>query len=52
MTGRFRLNLPALGFYSTMETIIAQAAMLLLVAAFVWTRSINRRGLKYAKVAT
>ena len=43
------INLPALGFYPTTETIIAQSVMLPLVAtAFVWTRNINRRGLKTA----
>lgn len=43
------INLPAPGFYPTTETIIAQAVMLPLVAAaFVWTRNINRRGLKTA----
>lgn len=37
-------GLRALGFYPSMETALAQAAVLLLiVGAFAWTRAVNRR---------
>ena len=37
-------NLPALGIYATMQTLLAQTiAISIVIAAFVWTRAVTKR---------